>query len=109
MLRMTNSKMKQHNYFTYILTTASKKVLYVGVTNDIERRLVEHYWGNNLKSNFTTKYKCYYLIYFERYQYIDDALDREKQLKRWRRSKKEDLIAAMNPGWEFLNDRVNED
>jgi len=108
MLRMTNSKMKQHNYFTYILTTASKKVLYVGVTNDIERRLVEHYWGNNLKSNFTTKYKCYYLVWLERHQYIEHAIEREKEIKGWLRSKKIKLIEQDNPTWRFLNGDIME-
>jgi len=105
---MTNSKMKQHNYFTYILTTSSKKVLYVGVTNDIERRLVEHYQGNNLSSNFTTKYKCYYLVWFERHQYIEHAIEREKEIKGWLRSKKIKLIEQDNPTWRFLNSDITE-
>jgi putative endonuclease len=62
--------MRQYNFYTYILTTSTKKVLYTGVTNDLERRLYEHYFGTDTKDNFTTKYKCYYLVWFERHQYV---------------------------------------
>ncbi|MBN2663754.1 MAG: GIY-YIG nuclease family protein [Bacteroidales bacterium] len=97
-----------HNYFVYILTNINKTVLYTGVTNDIRRRLWEHKKGVNNKS-FTSKYKCFYIIFWERYQYIQDAIDREKEIKGWRREKKEDLINEFNPKWEFLNDEFEYD
>lgn len=96
--------MRQHNYYTYILTTLSKKVLYIGVTNNLERRLYEHYFGG--LDNFTTKYKCYYLVWFERYQYVNHAIQREKEIKGWVRSKKVKLIESENPDWRFLNSEL---
>lgn len=94
-----------HNYFTYILTNYHKSVLYTGVTNDLKRRLYEHKNGTNPNS-FTSKYKCYYLIYWERFQYIEHAIDREKEIKGWTRVKKEKLINSFNREWKFLNDEI---
>jgi len=96
-----------HNYFVYILTNKNKTVLYVGVTNDIERRLAEHQ-GNDFanRCSFNWKYNCFYLVYFERYEYIESAIDCEKQLKGWKREKKEELIGSFNPGWKFLNEEI---
>ncbi len=71
---------KQHNYFVYILTNLYKTVLYIGVTNNLEVRIEQHSKGENAKS-FTKKYKCFYLVHYERYQYINDAIDREKEVK----------------------------
>ena len=96
-----------HNYFVYILTNPKKTTLYIGVTNDLRQRLFEHL--NNIKNNhksFTGRYTCYKLIYFELFNNINDAIDREKQLKRWSRKKKEWLISSKNPEWKFLNDEV---
>jgi len=96
-----------HNYFTYILTNKSKEVLYIEVTNDIKRRIYEHEFdANNTKETFAGKYNCTYLIYWERFDYIDMAIAREKQLKGWRRSKKEVLINEFNPEWRFLNNEI---
>ncbi len=98
--------MHSHNYYTYILTTSTKKVLYVGVTNNLERRLYEHYFGIGSTSSFTTKYKCYYLVWFERYQYVNHAIEREKEIKGWLRSKKNKFIEEENPEWRFLNSEL---
>jgi len=92
-----------HNYFVYILTNKNKTVLYIGVTNDIIKRLYEHKNSLNKKS-FTKRYNVFYLIYFERFENINDAIDREKEIKGWKRKKKEDLINSINPEWKFLND-----
>jgi putative endonuclease len=86
------------------MTNFTKTVLYTGVTNDLERRIYEHYTGFN--EGFTKKYNCKYLIYYEHYTFIDEAIEREKQIKRWRRSKKEFLINTINPSWKFLNDDI---
>jgi putative endonuclease len=74
--------MRHYNFYTYILTNYSKTVLYTGVTNDLERRLYEHDFGPDQKGSFTSKYKCYYLVCYERYQYINDAIEREEEIKR---------------------------
>ncbi len=96
-----------HNYFIYILTNKSKDVLYIGVTNDVKRRIYEHELDSkNEKETFAGKYNCIYLIYWERFGYIDMAIAREKQLKGWKRSKKEALINEFNPEWRFLNDVI---
>ena len=95
--------MKNHEYYIYILTNQNKKVLYIGVTNDLSRRLKEHFEGK--APGFTQQYKCRYLIYYELFQFIEDAIAREKELKSWRREKKEILINKFNPEWIFLNER----
>lgn len=100
--------MRQYNFYTYILTNLNKTVLYTGVTNDLERRLFEHYTGTDNKNSFTHKYKCYYLVWFERYQYIQHAIEREKQIKGWLRIKKNALIEEENPMWKFLNADIME-
>ncbi|OFY84485.1 MAG: hypothetical protein A3F72_13840 [Bacteroidetes bacterium RIFCSPLOWO2_12_FULL_35_15] len=100
--------MKHHNYFVYILTNKNKTVLYIGVTNNLERRIYEHESnsGNNYK--FTSKYNCINLIYHERFGNINQAIERETELKKWRREKKNDLINAVNPNWDFLNEEIKE-
>ncbi len=97
-----------HNYYVYILTNHNKSVLYIGVTNDLKRRLIEHNenTNNNKEFKFTTKYNCTYLIYWERFQWIDQAIAREKQIKGWVRKKKEELITSFNPSWKFLNENI---
>ena len=97
----------QHNYFVYILTNIHKTTLYTGVTNDLQRRLNEHLNSTNLKS-FTSKYNCNYLIYFERFQYVEHAIQQEKRIKGWSRKKKEILISGFNPNWTFLNNEIND-
>jgi len=95
--------MKLHEYYIYILINQNKTVLYIGVTNNLARRLKEHFEGKI--SGFTQQYRCRYLIYYELFQFIDQAIAREKELKAWRREKKEMLISRFNPDWIFLNDR----
>ena len=99
--------MKNHNYFTYITTNKSRKVLYTGVTNDLQARL--HFHKEDAlseKKTFAGKYNCYHLIYWERHQYIQHAIEREKEIKGWKRFKKVNLIDEFNPEWRFLNDDV---
>jgi putative endonuclease len=91
---------KNYNFFVYILASDSG-TLYVGVTNNIERRLYEH--RNNLTPGFACKYGCHKLVYIEHYSHIDSAINREKQIKRWRREKKEFLIKTINPSWKDLS------
>ena len=100
--------MKQHNYFVYIVTNFNKTVLYTRVTNNLEQRLIEHFTNRNNDTTFAGKYQCHYLIFFERHQYIDRAIAREKQIKGWTRKKKEILINEENAEWRFLNENVME-
>lgn len=87
-------------YYVYILSNKANTVLYIGVTNDLHRRLCEHKSGQI--NGFTPKYHVHKLVYFEEYTEINYAIAREKQLKNWVRSKKNRLIEAQNPNW---NDR----
>ena len=93
-----------HNYYVYILTNANKTTLYIGITNNLVRRILEHREdANNKRKTFAGKYKCVHLVYWEHYQYINIAIEREKQLKKWRREKKENLINEFNPTWSFYS------
>ena len=100
--------MKDHNYFVYIITNPTKTVLYIGVTNDLVERLDQHFANRGGKQSFAGRYFCDNLIYWERFQYIDHAIEREKQLKTWSRVKKEKLINAFDPEWRFLNKEIRE-
>jgi len=86
-------------YFVYILASESG-TLYVGMTNDLSRRIYEH--KIHLIPGFTDKYNCTKLVYFEDYPSPVTAIEREKQLKNWRREKKEKVIRNTNPGWVEL-------
>jgi len=90
-------------YYVYILTNFHKTVLYTGMTNDLEQRIVEHYLNRGTTSSFTSKYNVYYLLYYESSKYINNIIAREKEIKGWRRNKKEELINRFNPEWKFLN------
>ena len=97
--------MGHQNYFVYMLTNANRHtVLYIGVTNDLERRGSEHSLG--FGSVFARQYNAHKLIYFEAYPDPTSAIAREKQLKRWSRTKKEALIARANPDWNDLIDET---
>ena len=89
------------HYYVYILANATNVALYIGVTKDLVRRVYEH--RNHLDPNsFTSKYDIYKLVYFEETTDIKVALEREKQLKGWRRSKKNYLVETQNPEWRDL-------
>lgn len=95
-----------HNYYVYILTNKSKTVLYIGFTTDIKERLYYHENPEAHSKAFTAKYNCKYLLYWECFSDVQTAIDRETQLKKWSRKKKELLINDFNPEWKFLNDDV---
>ena len=88
-------------YFVYILANWNDSVLYIGVTNNLERRLYEH--RNGLADGFTKKYNVHKLVYYEYTNEAYSAISREKQLKGWNRAKKNALIAKMNPEWRDLS------
>lgn len=88
-------------YYVYIATNKNNTVLYTGVTCDIDRRIFEH--ENKLhEGSFTSKYNVNKLVYAETTPYINNAIEREKQIKGWTRQKKIDLINSVNPKWEDL-------
>lgn len=75
-------------YYVYILTNKIKSVLYIGMTNNLEQRINEHYIDRIDKKHFTGKYNCHFLIFYESYKYVNDAIAREKEIKGWLRIKK---------------------
>ena len=91
-----------NQYFVYMLTNLNDKVMYIGVTNNLERRLYEH--KNELIDGFTKTYHVHKLVYFEETSDVNAALEREKQMKRWRREKKNALVETMNPTWRDLSE-----
>jgi putative endonuclease len=92
-------------YFIYLVTNYYKSVLYLGVTNNLKRRLEEH---SDLKiGGFSNRYRCKYLVHYEKFEDINLAIRREKEIKKWSRKKKNDLIERANPDWKFLNEFVN--
>jgi len=95
--------MKQHNYFIYITTNPAFTVLYTGVTNNLSTRICEHYINRGKENSFAGKYHCYNLLYYERYQYIQRAIAREKEIKGWSKRKKLALIKTENPHLNFYN------
>ncbi len=94
----------KHRYFVYLLSTRNYKLLYVGVTNDLKRRLQEHISGR--WDGYTKRYQVHFLLFFEEFKYINDAIKREKELKGWSRKKKLALIKSKNPQLNFLNDSL---
>lgn len=87
------------NYYVYILASHTR-VIYIGVTNDLRRRLSEHRFGG--RESFVTRYNCDRLVHYERFEQINFAIKREKQLKGWTRAKKIALIERQNPQWVDL-------
>ena len=88
-------------YFVYILSNWNDSVLYIGVTSNLPRRLYEHRYG--LVDGFTKKYNVHKLVYFEQTNDVYSAISREKQLKKWNRTKKNELIKKANPQWADLS------
>ena len=97
--------MKLRTYYTYILASKTKRgVLYIGVTSDLPRRIYEH--KNKIVGGFTKKYQVDKLVYFEAHDTAEDAIYREKQLKKWNRQWKIDLIEKDNPNWNDLYENL---
>lgn len=93
-----------NNYYIYIMTNKPNGVLYVGVTNNLQRKIYEH--KNNLAHGFTSKYKLYKLVYFSQTQDIYQAISQEKRIKKWKRQWKLDLINDFNPDWHDLYNKI---
>lgn len=91
---------REYRYYVYMMQSSSRRALYIGMTNNLHRRVYEH--KNHRTEGFTDDYNAVRLMYWERYDDVYKAIAREKQLKRWRREKKLSLIAKLNPGWKDL-------
>ncbi len=89
----------KYNFYVYIMARSSG-TLYIGITNNLLRRVLEHKEGKI--KGFTKKYSCDKLVYYEHYIDVHAALDREKEIKKWRREKKQGLIKSINPHWNDL-------
>ncbi len=95
-----------HAYYVYIITNPYRSTFYIGVTNNLGIRLQQH--QDNIKlgiKTFASKYNVQHLVYYEKFTWIQNAIAREKELKKWRRAKKLDLIRTFNEKFEFLEDR----
>jgi len=92
----------EHHYYVYLMTNWNNKVMYVGITNNLERRVYEH--KQKLVKGFTEKYKVNKLVYFEETGDVWAALAREKEIKKWRREKKNNLVQSLNPRWIDLSE-----
>jgi putative endonuclease len=92
--------MHEYHFYVYMLQSASRRAVYIGVTNNLHRRVFQH--KTHEFEGFTDDYNAIRLVYWEKFGSIGKAIAREKQLKRWRREKKLWLIAKMNPQWRDL-------
>ncbi len=95
---------REHQYFVYILTNWNNRVMYVGMTNNLVRRLHEH--RTHAVKGFTEKYNVHKLVYFEETADVHVAMAREKEIKKWRREKKNALVIQANPEWCDLGNEL---
>ncbi len=89
-----------HSYYVYILASKRNGTLYIGVTNNLIRRIYEH--KNDMTEGFTKKYRIHRLVYYEQFNNVNDAITREKRMKKWKRSWKIELIKSVNSQWRDL-------
>jgi putative endonuclease len=88
----------------YILASARNGTLYIGVISDLAKRIWEH--KNNLVEGFTKRYNVHHLVWYELHENMDSAIEREKNIKEWKRAWKLKLIEGFNPGWQDLDDNI---
>jgi putative endonuclease len=91
---------RERHYYVYFMQSASRRALYIGMTNNLHKRVWQH--KNHIFEGFTDDYNAVRLVYWESFDDVRNAIDREKKLKSWRREKKLWLIARFNPGWKDL-------
>ncbi len=96
-----------HGGSIYIMANKLRTTLYIGVTADLRARIIEHK-EHHYKKSFTDKYNCELCMYYEHYPTIQQAIAREKEIKKWRREKKDALINTLNPKWEDLWNEIKE-
>jgi putative endonuclease len=94
-----------HQYYVSILASKKNGTLYIGMTNNLETRVLQH--KQKINEGFTSKYDVINLVYFENHQYVNDAIKREKQLKKWNRQWKINLIEEENKDWKDLSENWN--
>jgi putative endonuclease len=90
----------EYIYYVYIMQSVSRRCLYIGMTSNLRKRVWQH--KNHMYDGFSDDYNCTRLVYWQSFDDVANAIDREKQLKRWRREKKEWLIVRRNPHWKDL-------
>ena len=95
---------EERTYYVYLLTSKNNRVIYVGVTNDLKRRVYDH--KTKVVKGFTEKYIVNKLVYYGQTSDVITALSREKEIKKWRREKKNALVAQLNPRWNDLSNAV---
>ena len=100
---MKDYKHKEYNFYVYIMTNWNDKVMYIGMTNNLERRVFEHK-HHCLKDSFTDQYNVTKLVYYEHFNDVNEALARETKIKKWRREKKNGLVNARNSEWRDLSE-----
>ena len=93
-----------YNYYVYILTNNSNRVMYIGVTNNLKRRVFQH--KSKMVEGFTKRYNIDKLVYFEYFSNINSAIKREKVLKGWKRERKNKLVEVKNPEWKDLSEVI---
>ena len=98
---------RDYDFWVYIMTTKLDSGLYIGMANDLTRRVSEHQTGEI--PGFTADYRCHKLVFWEHYSDVQEAIAREKQLKGWSRKKKVGLIESMNPRWVDLFEEISGD
>ncbi|MDZ7832204.1 MAG: GIY-YIG nuclease family protein [Desulfobacterales bacterium] len=93
--------MNEKQFYVYILTNWNNRVMYTGITSDLKKRIYQH--QNKSADGFTQKYNVFKLVYFETVKEVRSAIAREKEIKGWRRSKKDQLVSQTNPEWKDLS------
>ena len=103
-----NENKGYHTYYVYIITNTYRSTYYIGMTNNLTKRLKQHNENiDNKIKTFASKYNLKYLVFYEKFTWVQQAIAREKELKGWRREKKLDLIKAFNPKFDFLNEHFD--
>lgn len=101
---MLNPQLGFHSYYVYIITNKFRSTYYIGMTNNLKVRLQQHKDNIVMKNKtFASKYGLKHLVYYEKFVWVQEAISREKELKKWRREKKLELIRSLNPEFKFLN------
>lgn len=90
-------------FYVYITTNPSQTALYVGVTNNLQQRIIEHYLKRGKPETHAGRYFCYLLVFYETHRYVKEAIKREKEIKKWRNEKKMALIRSFNREYRLLN------
>ena len=91
---------REYHFYVYIMQSSSRRALYIGMTNNLHKRVWQH--KNHVFEGFSDEYNTNRLVYWESFDEVSNAINREKQLKRWRREKKDWLVSRFNPKWRDL-------